>query len=91
MYAKEADALARNGENEAAAKMYERAAAAIARRTRARRLICSCPGASVCSASTPDRAGGFRRFNRDIVPGKTLVLGAPQGSRRVLKYATNWS
>ena len=78
MYAKEADALASNGENEAAAKMYERAAAAIAADA-SPTIDLFVPGRLCLFGEHSDWAGGFRRFNREIVPGKTLVLGTPQG------------
>ena len=78
MYAKEADALASNGENEAAARMYERAAAAIAADA-SPTIDLFVPGRLCLFGEHSDWAGGFRRFNKEIVPGKTLVLGTPQG------------
>ena len=78
MYAKEADALASNGENEAAAKMYERAANAIQAKP-IETVDLFVPGRLCLFGEHSDWAGGFRRFNKEIVPGRTLVLGTPQG------------
>ena len=77
-YAQEADALARDGKTEKAAKMYERAANAI-QADASPTIDLFVPGRLCLFGEHSDWAGGFRRFNREIVPGKTLVLGTPQG------------
>jgi galactokinase len=84
MYAQEADNLAMDGKNEDAARMYEKAAAAVGSTDATVDLFV--PGRLCLFGEHSDWAGGFRRFNKEIVPGKTLVLGTPQGlSARVTR------
>ena len=71
-YAQEADALAMDGKTVEAAKMYERAAAAIEAKP-IETVDLFVPGRLCLFGEHSDWAGGFRRFNREIVPGRTLV------------------